>query len=66
MFVPMNKNKGIVALLVILITLVMGVLSFISVRFFLGGGEDSWVCFEGEWVAHGKPADPKPLTPCGK
>jgi len=62
----MNKNKGVIALLAILITLVMGVLSLISARFFFGGGEDSWVCVQGDWIADGKPAAPKPQVPCGK
>lgn len=31
-----SQKKGIVALLAVIITLVMGVLSFISVRFFFG------------------------------
>lgn len=28
-------------------------------------GEDSWICSNGEWVEHGKPKAPKPITRCG-
>lgn len=27
--------------------------------------EDLWVCQEGEWVAHGVPSAPRPITACG-
>lgn len=26
--------------------------------------EDTWICQNGEWVEHGKPAGPKPTGPC--
>lgn len=35
----------------------------LSVRFF-SGSEDTWLCKDGEWVAHGSPTQPKPTTPC--
>ena len=25
-------------------------------RFILGGNEDSWICYDGEWIKHGNPA----------
>ena len=35
----------------------------ILVRF--GTPEDTWLCKEGEWVAHGNPSTPQPTTGCG-
>jgi hypothetical protein len=32
---------------------------------FLSGDEDTWICDNGEWVKHGNPSAPKPLTECG-
>lgn len=42
--------------------LVSGGLVFIRVYF--GGSEDAWLCENGEWVAHGKPAEAKPDRAC--
>jgi hypothetical protein len=33
-------------------------------RMVVGGGEDTWICVEGEWVRHGVPSAPKPEKPC--
>lgn len=33
-------------------------------RIVVGGGEDTWICVEGEWVRHGVPSSPKPEGPC--
>lgn len=30
----------------------------------LVSGEDDWICQNGAWIAHGKPASPKPTTVC--
>jgi len=35
-------------------------------RFVIDGPEDSWICQNNQWVAHGKPFYPKPENPCGK
>lgn len=36
-----------------------------SVRFIIGGEEDSWICQNNQWVRHGSPSSPKPETDCG-
>lgn len=33
-------------------------------RFVLGGPEDSWICQNGQWVKHGNPGSPMPVSPC--
>lgn len=30
------------------------------------GGEDSWMCQDGQWVRHGEPSAPMPTTECPK
>lgn len=32
----------------------------------LAGGEDDWICNQGEWVKHGHPSSAQPATPCKK
>lgn len=27
-------------------------------------GEDDWICDKGEWIKHGNPSSPKPITLC--
>lgn len=39
---------------------------FFGVRFLLGGAEDTWICEDGEWVAHGNPSTPQPIEDCPK
>ena len=29
------------------------------------GPEDSWICSDGQWTAHGNPSAPRPTTACG-
>jgi len=33
-------------------------------RLLIGGGEDTWICVDGQWVKHGVPRAPKPNTKC--
>jgi hypothetical protein len=40
------------------------ILSLLSLRFWLGGNEDVWLCQKGLWVKHGNPSYPKPLRHC--
>ena len=47
---------GLIALFLLIFTL----------RFILGGNEDSWMCQNNKWVAHGHPSYAKPNDPCGK
>jgi len=37
-----------------------------TLRFILGGPEDTWLCQKGVWVKHGNPAIPPPTTGCGE
>ena len=55
--------KRIIFYIFISIFLLFAVLGFL--RMIVGGGEDTWICVEGEWVKHGVPVAPKPETPCG-
>ncbi|MFA5991504.1 MAG: Gmad2 immunoglobulin-like domain-containing protein [Candidatus Doudnabacteria bacterium] len=51
-----TKNKIFIFIGIILLTA-------LGLRFF--SGEDNWVCQNGQWVAHGKPAAEKPQEGCG-
>lgn len=33
-------------------------------RFSLGGNEDTWLCVDGQWQAHGQPDSPQPTGSC--
>jgi hypothetical protein len=46
----------------LIVVIVFGVI--VAARFLFGGPEDTWICSGGAWVMHGKPAAPKPTTPC--
>jgi len=56
------KNK-IIALFLLLLILFTGLF---SLRFIISGKEDTWICENGQWVAHGRPSDPKPSGSCGE
>jgi len=56
--------KKIIIYLLFSLLLLAGILGFL--RMVVGGGEDTWICVEGEWVKHGVPSAPKPETPCGR
>ena len=47
------------AFFVVLVALVF------AVRFLIGGPEDTWLCVDGAWQAHGRPAAPPPTSGCG-
>jgi hypothetical protein len=38
----------------------------LSARFFIGGGEDVWICENGRWIRHGNPSAPMPSDGCGE
>jgi uncharacterized membrane protein len=44
--------------------LVMAVMLVAGLRLF--SGEDTWMCEDGAWVAHGAPSFPAPQVPCDK
>jgi hypothetical protein len=50
------KYKALI--FVCLILLAAGVVRMFST-------EDNWICQNGQWIAHGKPADPMPKSGCG-
>lgn len=57
----MRKIKKLLILFIFLLA------SFLLLaRLLVGGGEDTWICVEGEWVKHGVPSAPKPEGGCGK
>lgn len=56
--------KKILIYIFVFLFLLFGILGFL--RMVVGGGEDTWICVEGEWVKHGVPSAPKPETPCGE
>jgi hypothetical protein len=37
----------------------------VLIRTFSKGGEDTWLCEDGQWVQHGSPSTPPPSTGCG-
>lgn len=51
---------------ILLIVLAVVVVSGLTVGglIFLRGGEDTWLCSNGQWVKHGNPSAPQPTQPC--
>ena len=41
----------------------LGIL-LLAARLFVGGGEDAWICDDGQWVRHGAPRAPMPEGVC--
>jgi len=56
--------KRIIVYFLVFLFLLFGILGLL--RMVVGGGEDTWICVEGEWVKHGVPSAPKPEGECGK
>ena len=48
----------------VLIFLLLLLIIWFFIRFIIGGGEDSWICVDGQWVKHGQPSAPMPETEC--
>ena len=57
----MRKIVVIVGIAIFILAAILGLL-----RMVVGGGEDTWICVEGQWVKHGVPRVPMPERPCGK
>jgi len=55
-------KKFIIAICLVLILII----TVFSIRFIIGGPEDTWLCQNGQWVKHGSPKDPAPTTGCQK
>jgi len=43
----------------------LALLALFSLRFILGGDEDTWLCEGGQWIRHGQPSASKPVGGCG-
>ena len=41
------------------------VIAIFTIRFFIGGSEDDWICVDGKWIKHGAPSAPMPISGCG-
>lgn len=50
--------------ILIILLIVAGI--WFSLRFIIGGSEDTWICVNGEWAKHGVPSAPMPIEPCGE
>jgi hypothetical protein len=63
--IPKTKPKQLIIVLIIAIAVILlGAATFLVIRFVLGGDEDTWICEENGWVAHGNPDAEKPATGC--
>lgn len=51
-----QKIKFVLSAILVLVVLTLGLM-------FVRGDEDSWLCQNGQWVAHGNPANP-PVGEC--
>jgi hypothetical protein len=51
-------SKILLTLFIITIIAIGGIKTF--------SNEDSWICSNGEWIAHGNPSTSKPTSPCDK
>jgi len=56
------KMRKIVRVIIVFVFLLAGFL--LAARLLVGGGEDTWICVEGEWVKHGVPSAPMPKKHC--
>ena len=56
---PVRRHRLILAVVIAVAVAVGLVLALRVVT-----GEDSWTCANGQWVQHGHPSAPAPLTPC--
>ena len=57
----MKKVLVIVVIAVFVLAAIVGAL-----RLLVGGGEDTWICVDSQWVKHGAPSAPKPEDGCGE
>ncbi|MFA4834290.1 MAG: GerMN domain-containing protein [Patescibacteria group bacterium] len=56
----MKKALIILGIIILFLTIIF------SLRFIIGGPEDTWLCANGEWVKHGAPSAPRPAGLCGE
>jgi hypothetical protein len=57
-----KKRKGFKFLIIFFLI----ICTILFLRFVVGGPEDSWICSGGQWITHGKPSYPKPISSCGQ
>lgn len=53
-------------LIPLLLVVALGLSAIFVGKSFFGGGEDTWICFNNQWVKHGNPNAPMPETGCGE
>jgi len=53
-------------LLTIFVTLILAVSVVFTLRFVIGGDEDTWLCGKDGWQKHGNPRNPMPAKTCGE
>lgn len=62
--IELMRMKKIIKVIIVLFFLLASFL--VLARLFVGGGEDTWICVDGEWVKHGVPSAPMPTGGCGE
>ena len=50
----------------LLIVVVIGFSGLGIARLLFGGGEDTWICANEQWIKHGNPNSPMPQSGCGE
>lgn len=50
----------------ILVVILFAVAVLFSLRFILGGDEDTWICVDNQWIKHGNPNASQPQSGCGE
>jgi len=53
-------------LIFLLLAIVISLSGLFVVKFLFGGDEDTWICVDNQWVKHGNPNAPMPLTGCNE
>lgn len=53
-------------LIPLLIVVAIGLSAVFVDRFLFSGDEDTWICVDNQWIKHGSPSKPMPLTGCGE
>lgn len=52
------------AVITVIVVIFLGTLMIMGLR--ISGGEDNWICQNGQWVKHGNPSSPAPTAECSK
>ncbi len=62
--VSLSGMRKVVKVFVVSVFLLAGFV--LLARLLVGGGEDTWICVDGEWIRHGVPSAPMPEGGCGR